>query len=102
MAWLGFARTPRNLLGSVVNHMSDTRPSDKSIDLRGTACPYNYVKARLQLEMMEIGQVLEVFVDDGEPRTHVPSSLKRDGQKILGIEDEGRGVRIRIEKVTDV
>ena len=75
---------------------------DKSIDLRGTACPYNYVKAKLHLEMMDIGQVLEVIVDDGEPRTHVPGSLKRDGQRILSVVEDGGGFRVCVEKVCDV
>jgi sulfite reductase (ferredoxin) len=52
-------------------------------DLRGVACPLNYVKAKLKLEMMEAGERLEVWLDAGEPIKNVPMSLRNDGHKIL-------------------
>jgi len=58
---------------------------DKTIDLRKLSCPLNYVKAKLKLEEMEVGQILEVLLDDGEPILSVPRSVKEDGHKILGI-----------------
>jgi sulfite reductase (ferredoxin) len=54
-------------------------------DLRGTPCPINYVKIKLKLEELKIGDVLEVYLDDGEPIHNVPKSLKEDGQEILKI-----------------
>ncbi len=73
----------------------------KCMDLRGTACPTNYVKAKLQLEFMELGDILEILVDEGEPSEHVPKSLERDGQEILAIHSETEGVRITIKKQTN-
>ena len=58
---------------------------DKTIDLRKLSCPLNYVKAKLKLEEMKVGQVLEVLLDDGEPILSVPRSVKEDGHKILEI-----------------
>lgn len=78
-----------------------SRIPDKIIDLRGTPCPTNYVKAKLYLEMMPLGSCLEVLVDDGEPRTHVPLSLEKDGQTILSIRALDHGVSILIEKRVD-
>ena len=52
------------------------------LDLRGTRCPLNYVKTRLQLERMEVGQRLEVWLDHGEPEEQVPRSLRMDGQEV--------------------
>jgi TusA-related sulfurtransferase len=52
------------------------------LDLRGTRCPLNYVKTRLQLERMEVGQHLEVWLDHGEPEEQVPRSLRMDGQDV--------------------
>src|SRR5574340_715496 len=48
-------------------------------DLRGVACPLNYVKTKLKLEMMDAGEKLEVWLDAGEPIKNVPMSLKNDG-----------------------
>lgn len=53
------------------------------LDLSGVACPINYVKTKLKLEELEIGDRLEVILDEGEPIRNVPKSLQGDGQKIL-------------------
>ncbi|WP_447978741.1 sulfurtransferase TusA family protein [Candidatus Nitrospira bockiana] len=55
-------------------------------DLRGVACPLNYVKTKLKLEMMEAGERLEVWLDAGEPIKNVPMSLRNDGHTILAQE----------------
>ncbi|MDH4086656.1 MAG: sulfurtransferase TusA family protein [Nitrospira sp.] len=71
-------------------------------DLRGVACPMNYVKTKLKLEMMDAGETLEVWLDAGEPIKNVPMSLKNDGHKVLiqeALEPEASHYRILVEKV---
>ena len=71
-------------------------------DLRGVACPMNYVKTKLKLEMMDTGEQLEVWLDAGEPIKNVPMSLKNDGHKVLiqeALEPEASHYRILVEKV---
>ncbi|MBS0166281.1 MAG: sulfurtransferase TusA family protein [Nitrospira sp.] len=71
-------------------------------DLRGVACPMNYVKTKLKLEMMDAGDKLEVWLDAGEPIKNVPMSLKNDGHKVLiqeELEPEASHYRILVEKV---
>lgn len=69
------------------------------IDLRGVCCPTNFVKAKLALEMVETGEIVEFLLDDGEAVKNVPRSLKADGHKLLGLKEEGDGsYRLRIEK----
>ncbi len=71
-------------------------------DLRGVACPMNYVKTKLKLEMMDAGEKLEVWLDSGEPIKNVPMSLKNDGHKVLiqeALEPEASHYRILVEKV---
>ncbi|MBI2858696.1 MAG: sulfurtransferase TusA family protein [Chloroflexi bacterium] len=63
---------------------SDVNP-DESLDLRGVLCPINFVQTKLKLEEMEVGQVLEVVLDDGEPMRNVPRSIKEEGQRIIGV-----------------
>lgn len=60
--------------------------SDEFMDLKGVKCPINYVKAKMKLEMMEKGETLLVYLDDGEPIANVPKSLKNDGQELLKME----------------
>ena len=59
---------------------------DQNMDLRGVSCPLNYVKTKLKLEELGVGQVLEILLDDGESIVNVPRSVKEDGHKILKIE----------------
>ncbi|MGE0645834.1 MAG: sulfurtransferase TusA family protein [Nitrospira sp.] len=71
-------------------------------DLRGVACPMNYVKTKLKLEMMDAGEKLEVWLDAGEPIKNVPMSLKNDGHTVLiqeALEPEATHYRILVEKV---
>ena len=71
-------------------------------DLRGVACPMNYVKTKLKLEMMDAGEQLEVWLDAGEPIKNVPMSLKNDGHKLLmqePLEAAATHYRILVEKV---
>jgi TusA-related sulfurtransferase len=60
---------------------------DLQLDLRGTPCPINFVKTKLKLEKMEAGQVLEVWLDPGEPVEQVPDSLLMEGYTIEAIDD---------------
>lgn len=71
---------------------------DKSIDLRKLSCPLNYVKAKLKLEEMEVGQILEVLLDDGEPILSVPRSVKEDGHKILEIKQVEDYFKVLVKK----
>ncbi len=59
---------------------------DEKLDLQGVLCPINFVKTKLKLEEMEMGQVLEVILDDGEPMRNVPRSVKAEGHRVIGVE----------------
>lgn len=57
------------------------------LDLRGTPCPINFVRTKLRLEQMMPGELLEVWLDPGEPIEQVPHSLLMAGYSIEQIED---------------
>jgi len=69
--------------GEVAGEKIKEIKADEFLELKGVPCPLNYVKTKLKLEEMDIGKVLEVILDDGEPIRNVPLSLKQDGQEIL-------------------
>lgn len=58
----------------------------QKLDLRGTPCPINFVRTKIKLEKMLAGELLEVWLDPGEPIEQVPDSLKMEGHKIEKIE----------------
>ncbi len=68
--------------------MSETPATpDITLDLRGTPCPINFVRTKLKLEQMSPEQLLEVWLDPGEPIEQVPDSLQMAGYKIEQIAD---------------
>ena len=38
----------------------------KDLDLKGVACPFNYVRTKIRLETMAVNQLLEITIDDIE------------------------------------
>ena len=59
---------------------------DKSINIKGLVCPYTFVKAKLAIESMEVGQVLEILLDYEEASRSIPKSMEDHGQKVLRVE----------------
>ena len=73
---------------------------DEYLDLKGVACPFNFVKTKLKLEEMDAGQTLQIIIDEGEPYKNVPRSVLNEGHKILEEEKvEEKHYRIVIEKI---
>lgn len=59
---------------------------DKSINIKGLVCPYTFVKAKLAVESMEIGQILEILLDYEEASRSIPKSMEDHGQQVLKVE----------------
>jgi sulfite reductase (ferredoxin) len=97
------AESPSQALQSSEASAGPSAPAGAPVyDLRGVACPLNYVKTKLKLEMMDDGERLEVWLDAGEPIKNVPMSLRNDGHKILiqePLEPEAAHFKILVEKV---
>ena len=56
---------------------------DKSINIKGLVCPYTFVKAKLAIESLEVGQILEILLDSEEASRNIPKSMEDHGQKVL-------------------
>lgn len=67
--------------------VSSTYTPDAQLDLRGTPCPINFVRTKLSLEKMTPGNLLEVWLDPGEPIEQVPDSLTMAGFQVEQITD---------------
>ncbi|ARV61912.1 SirA-like domain-containing protein [Nostocales cyanobacterium HT-58-2] len=62
--------------------LSSLSTPDAQLDLRGTPCPINFVRTKLRLEQMNPGELLEVWLDPGEPIEQVPDSLMMAGYHV--------------------
>ena len=70
------------------------------IDLRGVKCPLNFVKAKLALEKINVGQVLNVLLDDGEPVANVPASFSEQGQEVVDVAKQGEHFCVKVRRVS--
>jgi TusA-related sulfurtransferase len=53
-----------------------------TLDLTGTPCPLNWVKAKLALEELNPGDEIVLLLDPGEPTESVPRSAREDGHDV--------------------
>jgi TusA-related sulfurtransferase len=54
------------------------------LDFRQVKCPLNFVKTKLALERLPLGDVLEVWLsEDSESSLNVPNSLRQEGHEII-------------------
>jgi len=67
-------------------------------DLRGVACPLNFVKAKIELEKIEVGDVLEVLLDEGESLRNVPASFDGQGQEVMEVKDLGGHFCVKVRR----
>ncbi len=76
--------------------------SDEKIDITDVVCPMTFVKAKAAIDELEIGQILEVIMNDGEPTENVPRSMKEEGQQVLKLEKMQEGAyRMFVKKLED-
>jgi TusA-related sulfurtransferase len=65
-----------------------TLSTPSRLDLRGVPCPLSFVKAKLRLENLKSGELLELWLDGGEPVEQVPNSLSVDGHLIVSLNEQ--------------
>ncbi len=69
-------------------------------DFRGIKCPINFAKTKMVLADMQNGDILELYIDDGSAIKNLPSSVEKEGHKVLSKEEEKTGGwKIIIKKV---
>src|SRR5271157_6211269 len=53
------------------------------LDLRGVKCPLNWARAKVRLEQMARGEVLELTLDDPRGARDIPSAAEAEGYAVL-------------------
>jgi len=74
---------------------------DKKLNIKGLVCPYTFVKSKLAVEDLEVGQTLEILLDYEEASRSIPKSMEDHGQRVLKVEkinDTDWVIQIRKEK----
>lgn len=68
--------------------------TDHHIDITGLICPMTFVRTKLMLEKIAVGDVLEVRLKGKEPMENVPKSARQHGHNVLAIEPESQGSEV--------
>lgn len=58
-----------------------------------------FVRTKLKLQKMRVGQVLDIRLSEGEPSRNVPEALKDHGHEVLSLIAVGSGMcSLRVRK----
>jgi TusA-related sulfurtransferase len=68
------------------------------LDLRGVKCPLNWAHAKVRLEQMHRGEILELLIDDERGVRDIPRAAEAEGYALLEVSRAGGAWRLRIEK----
>jgi len=62
--------------------------AEHHLDITKDLCPMTYVKTRLLIEKLNLGEIAEITLQGEEPIKNVPESIKELGHRILSLERE--------------
>ncbi len=72
--------------------------ADAVLDARGESCPYPFIRTKWLMEQIASGEVLKVIVNDPEALQNIDAWIKKSGDRILRIENEGDTHIIYVKK----
>ena len=61
----------------------ESRGKTIRLDLRGVKCPLNWARAKVRLEQMAHGEVLELTLDDPRGARDIPAAAEAEGYVIV-------------------
>ncbi|HEV2171711.1 MAG TPA: sulfurtransferase TusA family protein [Candidatus Binatus sp.] len=68
------------------------------LDLRGVKCPLNWARAKVRLEQMMHGEVIELALDDPRGARDIPGAAEAEGYVVLESSARDGIFRLRIER----
>ena len=71
---------------------------DATLDITDVLCPVTFARTLLKLEDMMVGEILEVFLNDGKTIQKVPKSITDEGHRVILIEKVGDKNRMLVER----
>ncbi|MEX2705803.1 MAG: sulfurtransferase TusA family protein [Candidatus Freyrarchaeum guaymaensis] len=80
------------------NESEESITPDRTLNVIGLYCPEPIFRTKEEIENLEIGQVLEILVDDPAAEEDITRWAKRTGHQLLKFEKDGRILRFLIKK----
>lgn len=75
-----------------------TSQTSRQIDLRGTPCPMNFVRIKLELDRLPHGAVLQVTADGGDTGRDILRSLEQQGFPVADIRDDNDSLSFQVSR----
>jgi tRNA 2-thiouridine synthesizing protein A len=76
----------------------ENKSDPQRLDLRGIKCPLNWAHAKVRLERMARGNVLELMLDDPRGVRDIPRAAEAEGYAVVSITAVDNVWHISIEK----
>ena len=71
----------------------------ETLDLQSDVCPYTFVKSKMAVEQLELGQEIVILLGNSESASNVPRSLDGEGHEIVDIEKVGKSLwKVRVKR----
>lgn len=71
---------------------------DETLDVRGDYCPYPLIRTKKQVELLKSGEILLVIADDPVAPQNIDSWVKKSGNKLLAVRQEGNIFNIYVQR----
>ena len=75
--------------------------ADHRLDCVGLYCPMPIAKTTEKFKELKPGEILEVIADDKGIKQDMPAWCQATGHEYLGLEEEGREVKVYVKKIHD-
>ena len=62
---------------------------DEIVDLKGLNCPMPMLKTKKALQGAASGRIMQVEITDSGSKTDMPALLKRSGDELLDVKEDG-------------
>jgi tRNA 2-thiouridine synthesizing protein A len=72
--------------------MTNSQGVVHEIDITGEVCPMTFVRTRLALDRLALGETLLVRLKGKEPLENVPRSATSLGHEVISIETDAHGI----------
>jgi tRNA 2-thiouridine synthesizing protein A len=69
------------------------------LDIVSEVCPMTFVRVKLLLETLEVGDLLEVRLKGAEPLRNVPKSVVEEGHELVQLHAEADGTSTLLIRV---
>jgi tRNA 2-thiouridine synthesizing protein A len=79
--------------------MSEEIKVDKTLDLKGLACPQPVIKVSKGIKEIAVGQILEAITTDPGSLSDFPSWARTSGNEILKTEQKDGLIKFLIKRV---